>query len=134
MTHDVVHQFLRYVAVGVAAAIAHYGTLFGLVESRLTGDVLGTLAGFVAGGIVSYVLNRRFTFDPDRSHQAAMPRFIAIAFGGFVLTGVLMWVLAEKLGLYYMLAQPLITGVVLIWTYLGNRFWTFSGAKATGRA
>eukprot|EP01037_Dinobryon_pediforme_P020173 gene20173-20727_t len=30
-----------------------------------------------------------------------------------------------------MLAQPLITGVVLIWTYLGNRFWTFSGAKTS---
>jgi putative flippase GtrA len=119
-------QFLRYAAVGIAAAVAHFGTLFMLVQSQLTGDVIGTLAGFIAGGIVSYILNRRFTFASDRAHHAAMPRFVAIAFGGFVLTGVLMWILSDKLGLHYMLAQPLITGVVMIWTFMGNRFWTFA--------
>jgi len=119
-------QFLRYAAVGLAAAVAHYGTLFALVQSQLTGDVVGTLAGFIAGGIVSYALNRRFTFVSDRAHHAAMPRFVAIAFGGFVLTGILMWVLSDNLGLNYLLAQPLITGIVMIWTFAGNRFWTFA--------
>ncbi len=119
-------QFLRYVAVGLAAAVAHYGALFALVQSRLTGDVVGTLVGFIAGGIVSYILNRRFTFISDRAHHAAMPRFVAIAFGGFVLTGILMWILSDRLGVHYMLAQPLITSVVVIWTFAGNRFWTFA--------
>jgi putative flippase GtrA len=119
-------QIVRYAAVGIAAAIAHYGLLFGLVQSHLTGDVIGTLAGFIVGGIVSYVLNRRFTFVSDRAHRAAMPRFILIAFGGFVLTGILMWIISDKLGLHYMLAQPLITVIVMMWTFAGNRFWTFA--------
>ncbi len=119
-------QFMRYGSVGVAAAIFHYGLLFGLVQSGMTGDVLGTLAGYIAGGIVSYLLNRRFTFASDRTHASAMPRFIAIAFGGFVLTGVLMWILSDRLGLNYMLAQPLITVMVMFWTFAGNRFWTFA--------
>jgi putative flippase GtrA len=119
-------QLLRYASVGVAAAVAHYGTLIGLVQSHLTGDVIGTLWGFIAGGIVSYWLNRRFTFVSDRAHGAAMPRFIATAFGGFILTGVLMWILSDQLGLYYMLAQPVITVIVMFWTFVGNRFWTFA--------
>jgi len=126
MPTPIVPQLMRYATVGVAAAVAHYGTLFGLVAGGITGDVVGTLAGFIAGGVVSYWLNRRFTFASDRHHRAAMPRFIATAFGGFLLTGVLMWVLSDQLGLYYMLAQPLITVIVMVWTFLGNRFWTFA--------
>jgi putative flippase GtrA len=125
-----VPQLMRYATVGLAAAVAHYGTLFGLVATGATGDVVGTLAGFVAGGIVSYWLNRRFTFASDRGHGAAMPRFVAIAFGGFLLTGVLMWILSDRLGLYYMLAQPLITVIVMVWTFLGNRFWTFAESQS----
>lgn len=123
-------QFLRYGSVGVAAAVVHYGVLFGLVQSGLTGDVLGTLAGFIAGGIVSYMLNRRFTFVSDKAHGAAMPRFVAIAFGGFVLTGVLMWILSDTFGVHYMIAQPVITVIVMFWTFAGNRFWTFAEHEA----
>jgi len=96
------------------------------VESRLTGEVTGALAGFVAGGIVSYLLNRRFTFRSDRAHGAAVPRFIFITAIAFGLTGVLMWILSEHFGIYYMFAQLITTGIVLIWTFLGNRFWTFA--------
>ena len=126
MASPILPQLMRYASVGVAAAIAHYGTLFVLVQSGLTGDVVGTLFGFIVGGIVSYWLNRRYTFASDRGHGAAMPRFIAIAFGGFVLTGVLMWILSDQFGLYYMLAQPLITVIVMFWTFIGKRFWTFA--------
>jgi putative flippase GtrA len=126
MHYPILPQLLRYATVGLAAAVAHYGMLFGLVQLGITGDVVGTLAGFIAGGIVSYWLNRRFTFVSDRHHGAAMPRFMAIAFGGFLLTGILMWVLSDELGLYYMLAQPLITVIVMVWTFFGNRFWTFA--------
>ena len=130
MDRPLLPQFLRYGFVGVAAAVAHYGLLFALVHWEIAGDVLGTLAGFIAGGIVSYVLNRRFTCVSDRTHGAAMPRFIAIAFGGFVLTGILMWILSDEFGLHYMLAQPLITLIVMVWTFAGNRFWTFAGNRS----
>jgi putative flippase GtrA len=126
MPYSFLPQLMRYATVGLAAAVAHYGMLFALVQSGATGDVVGTLAGFIAGGIVSYLLNRRFTFVSDRHHGAAMPRFVAIAFGGFLLTGALMWLLSDQLGLYYMLAQPLITVIVMVWTFIGNRFWTFA--------
>lgn len=121
-------QFLRYGAVGIAAAVAHYGTLIGLVETGLAGAVPAALAGFVAGGVVSYVLNRRYTFDSDRSHAGAVPRFAVIAFGAFLMTGLFMQVLTAWLGLHYLLAQLITTGIVLVWTFFANRFWTF-GAR-----
>ncbi|MDR3373943.1 MAG: GtrA family protein [Ancalomicrobiaceae bacterium] len=126
MLKSLAPQFVRYVGVGFAAAAAHYGVLFALVQSGLTGAVAGALAGFVVGGIVSYSLNRRFTFRSDRGHDEAVPRFILITVIAFGLTGALMWLFAEHFGIHYMLAQVITTVIVLFWTFAGNRFWTFT--------
>lgn len=118
-------QFVRYAAVGVAAFAFHYATLIALVETGTLNPDLAALAGFIVGGIVSYVLNRRFTFDSDHSHSVAGPRFAVTAAIGFVMTYFLMHGLTERIGIHYLIAQLITTGIVLIWTFLGNRFWTF---------
>jgi putative flippase GtrA len=118
-------QFGRYCGVGVAAAVAHYGTLIAAVELGALQPVAGALLGFVAGGIVSYGLNRRFTFRSRRAHAAAAPRFALIAATGFLLTGLLMAQLTGPLRLHYLAAQLVTTLVVLLWTFLANRAWTF---------
>lgn len=120
-------QFLRYALVGIAAAIGHYGTLIGLVETGAAGAVAASLAGFVVGGVISYVLNRRFTFESDKSHAGAVPRFAAIAIAAFLMTGALMWAFTTYTPLHYLLAQLVTTGIVLVWTFFANRFWTFGG-------
>ena len=79
MLVELAHQFLRYASVGVAAFVFHYATLIGLVESDTLTPTPAALAGFVVGGVVSYVLNRRFTFVSDRSHSVAGPRFAVTA-------------------------------------------------------
>jgi putative flippase GtrA len=64
-------QLAAYGGSGVGAAVAHYGVLIGLVELAGAHPVPATLTGFVAGGVVSYLLNRRFTFAATRSHADA---------------------------------------------------------------
>jgi putative flippase GtrA len=120
-----VGQIAAFTGVGVVAAIVHYGLLVGLVEVGGVKPVPATLAGYVAGGFVSYILNRRHTFDSGRSHVQAGWRFAFVAGIGFLLTGLLMHVLHDRLGVPYLPAQVLTTGVVLFWSFLANRFWTF---------
>ena len=122
-------QFLAYSGTGVLAAVAHYGVLGVLVEAFAVRPSLAALAGFVAGGIVSYFFNRRWTFDSARSHTAAVPRFAIVAAVAFVLTGLLMEVLTARVGLHWLLAQLVTTAVTLVWTFFANRLWTFADAR-----
>ena len=46
------------------------------------------------------------------------------------LTGILTWIMSDKLGLHYMLTQPLITLIVMAWTFAGNQFWAFASHAA----
>jgi putative flippase GtrA len=118
-------QFITFTGVGLVAAVAHYGVLILLVEIGAMQPVIATLWGFLAGAAVSYVLNRRFTFRSDRPHRAAAPRFLAVSTGGFVLNGLVMWLLNEGWGMPYLLAQVIATLIVLFWNFTANLLWTF---------
>jgi putative flippase GtrA len=118
-------QFLFFSAAGIFAAIGHYGTLIALSELAGTAPVPASLAGFVVGGIVSYLLNYRFTFRSTKQHREALAKFLVVAAMGFALNGLVMWGLTGPAGLHYLPAQLIATGLVLIWTFSCNRIWTF---------
>ncbi len=125
--HDaLIRQFARFVGVGLTAAAAHFSTLAILVEMDAVGPVLASAVGFIVGGMVSYILNRRFTFDATRSHAGAVPRFIVVAGIAFVLNEALMWLFVHEAGIFYLLAQFLTTGITMMWTFTGYRVWAFA--------
>lgn len=119
-------QFTAYLGVGLVAMVAHYGTLIALVEVGRLDAVAASVIGYACGGVVSYTLNRRHTFASDRPHAQAVWRFALVAGLGLVLTGLLMALLTRGLGLPYLAAQVLTTGIVLFWNFSGNRIWTFA--------
>ncbi|WP_112662656.1 GtrA family protein [Microvirga flavescens] len=119
-------QFLAFFGVGIAAAVVHYGLLVGLVEGGGLAPVPATLAGYVAGGILSYVLNRRHTYASDRPHREATWRFALVAFVGFLLTWGFMHLFTVVLAAPYLPAQIVTTGIVMLWSFLAHRMWTFA--------
>jgi len=118
-------QLASYGWIGVVTALAHYGTLVGLVELAGMAPVPATLAGFVVGAGVSYTLNRRFTFSTARSHGAAGWRFLVIAGLGFMATWALMHLFVNRLALPYLPMQLLTTGLVMAISFTGHKFWSF---------
>ena len=119
-------QLMAYVLAGGLTAVAHYGVLIGLVELAQVDPVPATLAGFVVGAVVSYVLNRWMTFEATRSHAQAGWRFGLIAVGGFGLTWMLMHLFVTRLGLPYLPMQFVTTGFVMVFSFLGHKFFSFA--------
>jgi putative flippase GtrA len=120
-------QFTAFSGVGVAAAVVHYGVLIGLVEAGRVDPVPATLMGYVAGGLVSYALNRRLTYASDRPHVEAGWRFAVVAAVGFGLTWLFMHAFTRWLGAPYLPAQLVTTGIVLFWSFVAHKLWTFRG-------
>jgi putative flippase GtrA len=121
-------QFGSFVLVGLASAVAHYGLLVSLVEGYRLDPVPSTLAGYVAGGVVGYLLNRRLTYRSERPHGEATWRFAVVAGVGFLLTWGLVAGFVRGFGLPYLPAQLVTTGIVLFWSFAANRLWTFRAA------
>jgi len=124
--HGLARQFSAFFGVGLAAAVVHYGLLIALVEGAGVHPVPATLAGYVAGGAVSYILNRRHTYASDRPHREATWRFALVAFVGFLVTWFLMHAFTVWLDGPYLPAQIVTTGVVMLWSFVAHKIWTFA--------
>jgi putative flippase GtrA len=122
-------QMATYAFAGLVTAVAHYALLIGLVELFSVNAVVASLAGFTLGAGVSYTLNRWLTFDATRTHAEATWRFGVIAFGGFVLTGLLMSLFVTRLGLPYFPMQIVTTLLVMIFSFLGHKYWSFAEGR-----
>lgn len=118
-------QFLRYAGTGAVGTAAHYAALFTLVQARWAEPVAASTAGAVAGVLVNYGLNYRYTFASKRGHRHALPRFAAVALLGVVINAAVLAAVLAIAGTHYMVAQLVATGVVLVVGYQANRLWTF---------
>ncbi len=121
----IVAKFLRFASVGIAGTIAHYVVLISTVEIFSAQAIVGSSLGFLVGAAVNYVLNYRYTFQSGKRHTEALPKFYIIAAIGFVVNGIIFYLLAHIGGANYLLAQVIATAVVLVWGFAANYLWTF---------
>ena len=124
--HRLTRQFTAFFGVGLAAAVVHYGLLIALVEGADIDPVPATLAGYVAGRLLSYWLNRKHTYESDRPHREATWRFALVALVGFLVTWFLMHAFTVWLDGPYLPSQIITTGVVMLWSFMAHKAWTFA--------
>jgi putative flippase GtrA len=117
-------QFSRFLAAGVAATAVHYGVLIALVETWNLHPVLATTIGFVAAVLLSYVLNRRFTFDTVTAFGPGLLKYYgAVSVGLAVNAGVV--AVLSLWGVPYLLAQVVATVAAFVCNFLAARFVVF---------
>ena len=121
----VVKQFASFTACGAVGTAAHYSALIALVHGLQVSPVPASAIGFTIGALVNYSLNYRLTFRSKRLHRDSMPKFFAVALAGLLLNTAIMALLTTRLSVHYLIAQIIATGVVLMWNFAVNRWWTF---------
>jgi len=121
----VLAQFVRYAAAGAAGTLVQYLLLMALVEAAGVRPVLASTWGAVAGAFLNYLLNYRYTFRSSRPHAVAFVKYFTVTAAGIVLNGIVLACATSLLGLPYLAAQVLATGVVLLAAFTTNRAWTF---------
>jgi len=124
LARQVVRDFLRFAAVGAVATAAHYAVMIALVQFGGADPVVATVCGFAVGAVVSYTLNRRYTFAVRPAYMRGFLKFAVVSGVGAVLNAAIVAVFI-RLGLHYMAAQVIATGVVLIWNFAGARILVF---------
>ena len=127
-------QILTFFGVGVAATVTDYGTRALVLELAGLRPAFCAMFGYIAGGVLSYALNRAHTFETSRSHAEAGWRFAAVMAVGFALTLFFVWLFTDGLGLPPSRLRDygsfvVTTGIVFFWNYLAHKMWTFAERK-----
>jgi len=117
--------FVLYAGIGVIGTAGHFSMLFALVSGLAVNASIATCLGFMVGAFINYALNYQYTFQSDKQHLDALPKFLTIAAVGFCLNGFIMIIGTESLNYHYLIVQILATLVILVWGFIGNYLWTF---------
>jgi putative flippase GtrA len=120
-----VKRFVAYVAVGAAGTAAQYAVLFAGTAAGLATPATASAVGAGLGAAVNYWLNHRVTFRGARDHARSIPKFVATALAGIVLTWFVMHAMTQELHATIVVAQLVATALSLATTYTVNSAWTF---------
>lgn len=135
--------FFRFIAVGVVNTLVGYGVMFGLYNLAglyTWGDAgywISSAANYVVGSVVSFFLNKHFTFRNQEKGPAVAIRFVInislcwlLAYG---LAQPVMEALLSGFGLSEQLQGNLTmlagSGLFVLLNYFGQRFFAFRTPK-----
>jgi putative flippase GtrA len=123
-----------YIAAGFVTVAGHYTVTIALVELAHAPPLAASAAGFCVGATIKYLLNYFVAFRSIEKHGAALAKF-AIALGVlFALNALFFALLHQGMGMHYIVAQVLTTGLLIPPGYLMSRLWVFAATRRGAQA
>ncbi|MBR5536103.1 MAG: GtrA family protein [Clostridia bacterium] len=117
-------QFFRYAFVGGWATVADWGILYILTELANVHYLISGVASFVTGLAVNFILSKKFVFSAEENTHSSSTEFIVyaiIGIIGLIMTEAIMYILTDKLGIYFMIPKIVATAVVFAWNFLARK-------------
>lgn len=116
---------VRYGIAGLVATAIYFASVMLLVERLRLAPVTAAIVATVIVIVSSYVINRAFVFDTDRSHGSAFVRFVAASLLGIAVNAALMHLATAVLRWPYIAGAALSTAVVPAMNFFVNYRWAF---------
>jgi len=121
-------QFIRYLYVGGLSFLVDFTCLYYLTEHIGMHYLISATLAFSLGLTTNYLLCLAWVFDfrrmPNRWHEFMV--FSAIGLFGLVLNNLLLWLLTEHAGLYYLVSKIIATAAILFFNFSLRRWLLFS--------
>ena len=114
-------QFFRYIFVGGVAFLADGGSLF-LITTIGVNYLISVIFAFVIGLAVNYGLSKLLVFE--NSSVNGKIEFLVYGIIGVIglgFTEIIMYVLTEIAGLYFMVSKVISTIIVLVWNFVARK-------------
>lgn len=123
-------QFSRFLLVGVANTTLGYVIIFGCMYLVGMSPEFSNVAGYAVGLLVSYFLNRNFTFRSTQSRSTEFIRFTFVFVVAYMANFAALVALIHALEIHAGISQ-VIAGVIYVGTaYLLNKHCVFRSSEA----
>lgn len=126
------HSLFRFLLVGGVITSAHYILLIVLVEFINVDAVVASSFSMFLGSIGTFILNAHWSFKRFDHKIRRLLRHVLVALVAWVVNFVCLYIGVDIFHYFYLLVQVVATVLVVFWTYLASRFFTFSTIEQLG--
>lgn len=124
-------QLFRYFLVGGISFIVDITFLYLLTETGKVNYLISAVISFLLGLVCNYVLSIRWVFSERvlENKWAEFSLFSLIGIVGVLLNEAFIWILTEKLKIYYLYSKMITAAIVFFWNFFARKVGLFSKHK-----
>jgi dolichol-phosphate mannosyltransferase len=119
-------ELFKFGVVGATGYVINLLAFAGLVKGLDVHHIAAAVGAFCVAVTNNFVLNRGWTFRATEGHagfQAA--RFLAVSVAALGINLVVLYLLADVLGMSELAAQAIAVATAMPFNFAGNKLWTF---------
>jgi putative flippase GtrA len=121
-----IRQTIRFGTVGLANTSIGLLAIYGVIYFFKADPVIANTIGYTIGMIVSFCLNRRWTFDDSRPIIKLLPRYIFVVATSYLLNLLVVWIGTRWYYVGPYLIQLFGISIYTILMFLGCKLIVFS--------
>jgi len=119
-------KFFRYLFVGGTATVVDMGALYVFTSILGLNYLISAAIGFVLGVTANYLMCIAWVFKSSGKIEKEIILFVIIGIGGLILNEVIIWLLVEEAGLYFMIAKVVAVAAVMVWNFGMRKKFVFA--------
>ncbi|MCF0211360.1 MAG: GtrA family protein [Bacteroidales bacterium] len=130
------NRIIKFGIVGCSGTLVDFGVTFVCKELLGILPLISNALGFTIAATTNYLLNRTWTWrSKEKQVGVEYAKFFAVSLLGLGLNTLIIYLLTQKMswsflpdawqGYAFWIAKVIATGVVMVWNFLANNFFTF---------
>lgn len=126
LTRETLMKFLKFGVVGFSGVFVDFAVTYVCKEFIRIQKYIANAIGFTVAASTNYILNRIWTFESSNPEVLVeYGKFIAVSLIGLGVNTLILWMLVSKYKKHFYLSKLFAIGVVTVWNFLANLFFTF---------
>ncbi len=121
-------QLFRYLLVGLFNTALGFAIIFGCMYLLKMNPITSNVTGYLCGLVVSYFLNKFFTFRSTNRSRAEMLRFLVVFVAAYLANFGMLLLCIDVLHVHEAVSQVVAGGVYVAASFLLNKYYVFKQA------
>ncbi len=122
--NKLLNQILKFGLVGGTAFVIDYVLLYFCTEFLHIHYLISSIISFTVSVIFNYILSIKWIFDVKKKQDVKdFIIFIILSVIGLGINSLIMYVMVEKFGVYYMLSKIVSTAVVMVYNFITRKIF-----------
>ncbi|MBU5317629.1 GtrA family protein [Clostridium bornimense] len=120
-----IEQIFKFGIIGVLAFVIDYGIMILLTEVFNINYLISSGISFTISVIFNYICSMKYVFvgRDDISKEKEFIIFVILSVIGLGINQLVMWLMVDKLGMFYAIVKLFATAVVMVWNFVTRKIF-----------